>query len=98
MVIYFRVALQVVSAGTATVAERRGIAGDRSRTSDGFIAAERKSTEVPSVIRSTRLDGRAALSVQVVDLRACAMALLCIAELATLSAKRPVSTTVPRCS
>ena len=49
------------------------------------------------MVRSTRLDGRAELSVQVVDLRV-RYGPACVAELATLSAKRPVSTTVSRCS
>ena len=99
MVVHFRVALQVVSAGIGTVAEPRGnhrLATEAVPATD-FIAAERKSTEVPSVICSTRLDGRAELSVQVVDLRV-RYGPACVAELATLSAKRPVSTTVSRCS
>ena len=73
----------------ASLAERAA-ASNRSMKISAIIA-------VPSVIRSTRLDGRAELSVQVVDLRV-RYGPACVAELATLSAKRPVSTTVPRCS
>ena len=78
-------------------AERKPSPATKAVPATDFIAAERKSTEVPSVIRSTRLDGRAELSVQVVDLRV-RYGPACVAELATLSAKRPVSTTVSRCS